>query len=875
MPETIRLRTDEFCTLLRSSRRTEFYESRSNLEKMLHYPWTCLDCNNRNPWEKTRCVGCGSVMSDNGNTDEKYQLVNAPDEKEDENDETEQFITSESENETSTTKEDTSEGTSEIIGASDDEEVVIQTADDSCEGESNAQTNAIDMKKECQYVREYKKKQKVQPEGRDSKKKAWNIPEKLSNFNRSGLHDHGSINNGDVTWICEVCEGRNNTLYNLYFNVCQLCGIRRSSTRRPKEGDVQVVINGWNESRTCIGEKNDVFLASHPLLYERDVPPPALTRLCDKLLTEINKDVQNDLKLKKSKMFEPLKMVSPGLPGYFKSHLKDSFVKKKLMNKLPLDLMVKDTASQKGIIFANIMEVTCPTHYDRDTSILLLLKGTKEVYLAKKAPIKKEVNLSNSSILDQINPFKGERGGLDWRKCCMTPGDALLIPRDWIHCIKSAPLTIALSLQVQVSHNRKSANSSPSILNLYNPIDNDKNNFTVGRGHKSLSIDLTLDTDEELSDTLTKISNINASTSKSSSITEGIDRTERVNHTSECSVASSVFKKRKRRKRKRKSRSGVLIAKIVDVTHASRDIAKTALYKTGDNMDEAIMKIISEKSAVGTSRVIEEIKSSTCGEHVHEQGDEETSTDAMHASQESAIVLFKPRDDANVSTDGSVTTHISKGFNNTVNELSTIIHRKSKISKTDLSVSTNTSSTIRQIKCSSTTTHVTEWSTQLKQSVKTKKNGKRLDTKEGLKQEPLPSVMIQAYQKGSPRKKYKHSISPRLQRCPTTDLVVSLRPKREVPICGIPGCNNGFNDGEMYLCLLSVDSTKKPPIASSFPKHIICKDCYGTWSPILLESNEFNNFKNWYHYELGSSIDYGIKMKVATNFNSGSWKRES
>ena len=145
---------------------------------------------------------------------------------------------------------------------------------------------------------------------------------------------------------------------------------------------------------------------------------------------------------------------------YLKCHLKTKFVNQELLEEVPPSLQVKSNAEQKGILFINLKKGTCKTHYDRDTAILLLLSGTKEVFLAppNAMQIQNEKTSINSTILDNMNPFsnkkkkKEERRGWKWlEKIGMSPGDALLIPKDWIHTIRSSNETIAISLQVEAS----------------------------------------------------------------------------------------------------------------------------------------------------------------------------------------------------------------------------------------------------------------------------------------------------------------------------------------------------------------------------------------------------------------------------------------
>lgn len=56
----------------------------------------------------------------------------------------------------------------------------------------------------------------------------------------------------------------------------------------------------------------------------------------------------------------------------------------------------------------------------------------------------------SSGMYPEIDPFTDNRGGIeDWEKIYMVPGSALFIPKGWLHCIKSEPGSLALSIQVE------------------------------------------------------------------------------------------------------------------------------------------------------------------------------------------------------------------------------------------------------------------------------------------------------------------------------------------------------------------------------------------------------------------------------------------
>jgi len=137
------------------------------------------------------------------------------------------------------------------------------------------------------------------------------------------------------------------------------------------------------------------------------------------------------------------------IPGYFKGHMTNetSF---KFEDCIPSSFELKRSASQLGIVFLNTQDGKCDTHYDRDSSMLYLVSGCKEV---KIAPPMSAIGRREDGILQDVNPFsldESEHGGFKWTTIHMGPGSSLFIPKYWLHCIKSVgnPHTLALSFQV-------------------------------------------------------------------------------------------------------------------------------------------------------------------------------------------------------------------------------------------------------------------------------------------------------------------------------------------------------------------------------------------------------------------------------------------
>jgi len=140
--------------------------------------------------------------------------------------------------------------------------------------------------------------------------------------------------------------------------------------------------------------------------------------------------------------------------GYFKSHLTPDFVES-LGNSLPNWIRIKRNVRKKGIAFMSTkISSLCDTHYDQDTSFLLVLTGKKEIFYAPPCMIKRlrvdHPVLHHSSIFEEVNPFVTATGPL-WQFITLTSGDGLLLPQGWLHSVKSTPGTTAVSFQVESS----------------------------------------------------------------------------------------------------------------------------------------------------------------------------------------------------------------------------------------------------------------------------------------------------------------------------------------------------------------------------------------------------------------------------------------
>ena len=125
-------------------------------------------------------------------------------------------------------------------------------------------------------------------------------------------------------------------------------------------------------------------------------------------------------------------------------------------NMIPSIFNIQWQASPPIIFFSQASENVCPTHFDRDNSVLLMLNGQKKVFVAPSKIIHKHYSnlymLTNySGMHDLIKPFeesKKERQMKGWVEIDLIAGDCLYLPKHVVHSIKSASDTLAVSFQV-------------------------------------------------------------------------------------------------------------------------------------------------------------------------------------------------------------------------------------------------------------------------------------------------------------------------------------------------------------------------------------------------------------------------------------------
>ena len=155
---------------------------------------------------------------------------------------------------------------------------------------------------------------------------------------------------------------------------------------------------------------------------------------------------------------------------YFKVRLGSQFFnnfQNVLCYLLPLPFS-HQSMNNKPLVFYNTTESTCATHFDRDDSVLLVLKGWKQVLLARDSIIKKQYRhiypfVSESGMHPLILPFESsskQRYAKGWVEVNLKPNEALYIPKNVLHTIKSTPGTVAISFQITKNECRASARSS-------------------------------------------------------------------------------------------------------------------------------------------------------------------------------------------------------------------------------------------------------------------------------------------------------------------------------------------------------------------------------------------------------------------------------
>ena len=219
---------------------------------------------------------------------------------------------------------------------------------------------------------------------------------------------------------------------------------RMGRPRNTRSG-CQGVIERWWDEACNLGTSQPILFTRKPNKF-----PSQFISDVDQMKEEII-----DFSRQRTRKMRIIKGLEKVMQGYFKGHIPNDVATR--TGFLPGNLQVKK-ADQKGIIFYNTEAGQCVTHWDRDTSLLILLAGRKTVMIAPPGPTtcKFASTESNSSLYDDIDPFvKGKEGDWSWKSVDMKPNDALLIPKEYLHAVQSEKDTVAISLQVETYNDPK------------------------------------------------------------------------------------------------------------------------------------------------------------------------------------------------------------------------------------------------------------------------------------------------------------------------------------------------------------------------------------------------------------------------------------
>jgi len=241
---------------------------------------------------------------------------------------------------------------------------------------------------------------------------------KLQDFNKPGLHYLPLERSTDEEDVNQSLRSRYNTK--------------------------EVIKRSWDEKKKSGGGH---FISEQPALYCSI--PTTIATLAEKVKQDLLQQFESGWNGSSDLVEEGAYKVDPNYcPGYYKGRLTNE-TSLKFEDCIPSSFELKESASQIGIVFLNTQDGQCDTHFDRDSSILYLASGCKEVRIA---PPMNEIGFADG-ILQDVNPFssdESEHGGFSWTTIHMGPGSSLFIPKYWLHCIKSVgnPQTLALSFQV-------------------------------------------------------------------------------------------------------------------------------------------------------------------------------------------------------------------------------------------------------------------------------------------------------------------------------------------------------------------------------------------------------------------------------------------
>lgn len=235
-----------------------------------------------------------------------------------------------------------------------------------------------------------------------------------------------------MQWECLFCV---QLISESSSNTCTICNRRRPS-QRVAQSLMCIDVKPWDVVSVS---------ANRPVMFVQNSPQNcSLDSLAGQLLRLFCRGVD-------AALHHPMFATKPELvtSGYYKVHLSDSFVTANFASHLPPAFIVKPLARCKAIAFVNTRDGQCYAHYDLDNSVLLVLTGSKSVYLSPPGIRDRDASAEfyNSTYLDEDNPFLCVKGG--WLPVVpVRSHQALFLPKQWWHCIQSKAGTVALSLQV-------------------------------------------------------------------------------------------------------------------------------------------------------------------------------------------------------------------------------------------------------------------------------------------------------------------------------------------------------------------------------------------------------------------------------------------
>ena len=163
-----------------------------------------------------------------------------------------------------------------------------------------------------------------------------------------------------------------------------------ASRKRGRTNGYEVLVHDWYHADHEIkdGERAHV-IGDRPIFYHSDSPgPEGFTRSVPNDLIKIKDELQkqilefSDVNEAKISMVEELTSCEKLDNGYYRGHISDA-LSRFLSGYLPGPFQVKQSADKKGIVFFSSTNTQCCTHFDRDSAILYVLSGSKEVFIAR------------------------------------------------------------------------------------------------------------------------------------------------------------------------------------------------------------------------------------------------------------------------------------------------------------------------------------------------------------------------------------------------------------------------------------------------------------------------------------------------------------